>query len=188
MATPGSSIPNFIKEITVITDEVKQSFGQLSSSQLNWKPSAEQWSVGQCLDHLITANSSYFPTFEKILRGEQKATLWERVPFLPSLFGKVLIRSLEPASTHKLKAPQIFQPASSNVDAKIVDHFLEQQKRLTECIQASETLDMERSIMTSPASSFITYSLGDAYRIILVHERRHILQAQRVMNIEGFPH
>src|SRR2546430_5159254 len=85
----GANITNLLSQAPMIADEVKQSFGCLSPQQLNWKLHPEQWSVGQCLHHLVTANEAYFPTFEKILKGEKKATLWERMPFLPSLFGSI---------------------------------------------------------------------------------------------------
>jgi hypothetical protein len=183
----NSSVNDFIKEAAVIADEVKQSFGHLSHTQLNWKPNPEAWSIGQCLHHLITSNNSYFLIFENIIRGDKRATLWERLPLLPSLFGKVLIKSLSSESTRKLKAPQVFRPTSSDVDAKIVGEFAHQQHRLMEYLKASERLEIRRIIMTSPASSFVTYSLRDAYQIILVHERRHLLQAQRVMKADDFP-
>ena len=37
-------------------------------------------------------------------------------------------------------------------------------------------------IITSPAARGVTYSLLDAYRIILVHEQLHLAQAGRVLN------
>ena len=175
----------FIQEAEAIIAEVKTSFGHLSASQLNYKPSSQTWSVGQCLHHLVTSNSTYFPIFDKIIRREQQITLWERMPLLPNLFGKMLIRSLSPASTQKLKAPQVFRPANSDIDASIIEDFAQQQQRLIETVRASEGLG--RTIITSPASGLVTYSLYDAYNIILVHERRHVLQAQRVMKTPGFP-
>jgi hypothetical protein len=41
--------------------------------------------------------------------------------------------------------------------------------------------------MTSPFLGIITYSLLDACRMIVVHERRHFEQGRRVMAAEGFP-
>jgi hypothetical protein len=35
--------------------------------------------------------------------------------------------------------------------------------------------------------SFVTYSLQDADRIIVVHEKNHLAQATRVMQSPGFP-
>jgi hypothetical protein len=48
-------------------------------------------------------------------------------------------------------------------------------------------LDLERIVITSPALSIVTYSLMDAYRVIVVHEKRHVLQAKRVMEEPAFP-
>ena len=183
----GANITNLLSQAPMIADEVKQSFGCLSPQQLNWKLHPEQWSVGQCLHHLVTANEAYFPTFEKILKGEKKATLWERMPFLPSLFGSMLINTLSPQSTRKLKAPAAFRPASSDIDVKIDADFADQQNRLIERMKTSAKLKLQSIVISSPATSLVTYSLLDAYKIILVHERRHILQGQRVMELSGFP-
>jgi hypothetical protein len=47
-------------------------------------------------------------------------------------------------------------------------------------MKATEHLDLEKIIITSPALGMVTYSLMDAYRIIVVHEARHFQQAKRV--------
>ena len=41
--------------------------------------------------------------------------------------------------------------------------------------------------VTSPVSGVATYSLLDAYRIVVAHERKHFEQARRVTQKEGFP-
>jgi len=48
-------------------------------------------------------------------------------------------------------------------------------------------LDLRKVIITSPVASFATYSLLDAYKILVAHERRHMTQAKRVMETDGFP-
>jgi hypothetical protein len=56
-----------------------------------------------------------------------------------------------------------------------------------EGMKSTSDLDLEKIIVTSPAASFIAYSLMDAYRIIVVHEKRHLQQAKRVAEESGFP-
>lgn len=60
---------NFIRSVLQKGGEAKEKasleFSNISSEQLNWKPSAESWSIAQCLDHLIIADSSYFPDKKK---------------------------------------------------------------------------------------------------------------------------
>jgi hypothetical protein len=171
----------------VITDEVQTNFGGLSEQQLNWKPSEDQWSIAQCLDHLVTTNGAYFPAFDEILSGKKKNTFWEGLPWLPGLWGKLLIKSLDPASKRRLKAPTIFQPSSSKVDATIVRRFIDQQQQVISYLNATADLDLDKIKISSPVTKVITYSLMDTYRILFTHEKRHFLQALRVSKMDGFP-
>ena len=180
-------LSGLVSAANAITDQTLAGFGDLTVQQLNWKPSADHWSVAQCFDHLVTANEAYFPIFEKVLSGEKKSTFWESLPWLPAFWGKMLIKSLDPESTRKMKAPKIFYPSSSRVDSSIIRRFIDQQDQVIRYLKATEDLDLEKIKISSPVTSLITYSLMDAYRIIITHEKRHLLQAMRVTEMDGFP-
>jgi len=186
MSVRISELANLIAAANNVATEARSSFGYLTALQLNWKPSAGRWSVAQCFDHLLTSNKGYFPIIESVLAGK-KQTLWESMPLLPGLAGKLLIKSLDPASTRKLKAPKRFEPAQSDISASVINDFVDQQGKLIERMKATEHLNLERIVITSPALAAITYSLMDAYRIIVVHEERHFQQAKRVTEETGFP-
>jgi len=175
-----------IAAVIQVAADAQSTFGNLSPSQLNWKPSAERWSVGQCFDHLIASNKGYLPIFDDVLKG-RKQSVWESMPLLPGLAGKLLIKSLDPANSRKMKAPKHFEPAQSDISASVINDFVDQQTRIVEKMKATEHLDLERIIITSPALGAITYSLMDAYRIIVVHEHRHFQQAKRVTEETTFP-
>lgn len=181
-----AKLPALITAANDIAAEAKSTFGRLSPTQLNWKPSAERWSVAQCFDHLLTSNQGYLPLIDGVLAGI-KPTFWQRMPVLPGLAGKLLIKSLDPKSTRKIKAPAKFQPSHSDINPSVIDDFADQQARIVEKMKATEHLDLENIIITSPVSAAITYSLMDAYRIIVVHERRHFEQARRVTEEPSFP-
>ncbi|HEY6806272.1 MAG TPA: DinB family protein [Pyrinomonadaceae bacterium] len=174
------------QELGSVTENVRHEFGGLNKEQLNWKPSAERWSVAQCLDHLITGNRSYFPLLESIVNERRKTVMIERLPVLPKLWGRLLIKSLDPKSTRKLKAPASFQPAASDLPATIVDQFAKQQDEFASWMDQTKDLQLERLIITSPAMKLITYSLMDGYRFLVLHEQRHFQQAQRVVAESGF--
>ena len=182
----SADLSSVISAVTQGAADTNSTFGNLSPSQLNWKPSAERWSVGQCFEHLITSNKGYLPIIDDVLKG-RKQSVWERMPLLPGLAGKLLIKSLDPANTRKMKAPKSFEPAQSNISASVINDFIDQQTRIAEKMKATEHLDLERIVITSPALGAITYSLMDAYRIIVVHEHRHFQQAKRVTEEAAFP-
>lgn len=170
-----------------VAADARSSFGNLSAAQLNWKPSAERWSIAQCFDHLITSNKGFFPVIESVLNGTKKTRFLERLPILPGLAGKLMIKSLDPASTRKFKAPKNFEPAQSNINASIIGDFIAQQERIVEGMKSTSHIDLKRIVVTSPAAAFVTYNLMDGYRIIVVHEQRHFQQARRVAEESGFP-
>jgi len=86
-----------------------------------------------------------------------------------------------------MKAPKKFEPSQSDISSTIVEDFVTQQGKIIDGMKATSHLDLERTIITSPALNIVTYSLMDAYRIIVVHERRHFQQARRVTEESSFP-
>lgn len=181
-----SDLPTVLAEAALVADETQRMFGRLSAEQVNCKPGKGEWSIGQCFDHLIVSNRPFEPIFEAILAGRYRRRLWARVPLLPGVFGGLIINALRPDSGRKVKARPAFYPSSSRIDPAIVPSFLEQQARLLRLMDASRRLDVERITITSPVASFITYSLMDACRIIVVHEQNHFVQAVRVMESPAF--
>src|SRR3989442_3832496 len=93
-----SNLPSVLAEAALISDETKRVLGRLSSEQVNWKPREGEWSIGQCFDHLIISNRPYVQIFDEILAGRRRQRVWERMPLLPRLFGRVLINTLRPDS------------------------------------------------------------------------------------------
>ena len=181
-----ADLPSLITAAESVANEAKDTFGRLTPAQLNWKPAAERWSVAQCFDHLLSSNRGYLPIIESVLAG-RKQTFWQSVPVLPGVWGKLLIKSLDPVKGRKLKAPKNFQPARSDISGAVIDDFVGLQATIVEKMKATERLDLERIIINSPVASVVTYSLMDAYRVIVVHEARHFQQAKRVTEESGFP-
>jgi len=181
-----ADLPSLIAAANNVANEAKTTFGDLTPAQLNWKPSAERWSVAQCFDHLISSNKGYLPIIDSVLAG-QKGTFWQSVPVLPGVMGKLLIKSLDPVKGRKLKAPKNFQPAQSDISGSVIDDFVTLQATVVQKMKATEHLDLGSIIISSPVTPVVTYSLLDAYRVIAVHEARHFQQAKRVTEESGFP-
>src|SRR5215471_12539144 len=112
-----------ITALEEIAANARKAFGHLSPKQINWKPSAEGWSVGQCFEHLIKINSAYFPEFESIIKGEKKQKFWESYSPFRGFFGNLLFKSLSAEAKRKLKAPKVARPAASNISSAIIADF-----------------------------------------------------------------
>ena len=183
----GGEIGGFVTELEAVGREAREVFGRLSAAQLNWKPSAEQWSVGQCFDHLIVTNRTFFPVMERVAAGTYKGSMWGRVSPLSGFFGRLILKALDPEKGRKTKAPRVFEPAASDVEADVIEQFTRHQGELAGRMRATATADLRRTKVTSPVAAVATYSLLDAYRIVVAHERKHLAQARRVTESAGFP-
>jgi hypothetical protein len=183
----SGEIDGLVAELEAVAEEASKVFGGLSAAQLNWKPSAEQWSVGQCFDHLIVTNSTYFPVMERVAAGTFKSDLWARVSPFSGFFGRYILGALDPLKGRKIKAPRAFLPAESDVDADVIGRFEGNLSEVAARMRATEGVDLRRTVIASPAMALVTYSLFDAYRIFVAHARSHFEQARRVTRAEGFP-
>src|SRR5262245_5855295 len=86
----------------------------LNEVQLNWKPSPEQWSVAQCLEHLAVATRGFDPYFAAALkRAQSKSTTANPPAYKPTRMGSWLARHVAPESPRKLRAPKRFRPADA---------------------------------------------------------------------------
>jgi hypothetical protein len=167
--------------------ETQQIFGRLDARQLNWKPDETRWSVAQCLEHLLATNRLMLVTSDEAFGGTRRPTLWQRMPILPGLFGRMLVRSQSPAATRKFTAAPIVRPASSDIAGDVVQRFVDQLGEASARAKALDDRLAARTIITSPLAGFVTYSVLDGWRLVLAHGWRHVEQARRVTQSPGFP-
>jgi len=170
-----------------INREAQATFGGFDAQQLNWRSDAARWSVAQCFDHLLTANQLMLQAAEVALTDAAPRTVWQRLPVLPRICGRMLVRSLAPSSTRKFTAPSKAQPATSEIGADIIQRFVEQHRHAATLVQALDEREAARAIMTSPFIRVVTYSVLDSWRLMFAHDRRHIEQARGVTQSPGFP-
>ena len=183
--------PLFIQQILTKAKEagekVRTEFSALSTGQLNWKSSAESWSIAQCLDHLVVTDGLYSASLQRIAEGNYNMRSWERWSPFSGMFGKLLINRTGENPVIKMKAPKVLKPAESNIDDAIVARFHHHHEKMLGYITAATTVDLDKIKITSPVSKLITYSLRDAITVIVYHKHRHINQAIRVKEMPGFP-
>ncbi len=183
--------PAFIQQVFTrsreAADRAREEFASLSATQLNWKPAAESWSIGQCLDHLIISDSLYFPSFKKMAAGNYKMSFWQNWNPFSGLFARMLISQVAEKVKKKLKAPRVFIPSAETVDPTVHDRFQKHLDTLSGYIRECRNIDLDKTHITSPVSKFVTYSLRSALLILVQHEHRHINQAMRLKGLKDFP-
>lgn len=175
------------RELEALTDGVRMRFGGLTSEQLVWQPGPERWGVGQCLVHLVRLNELYRPRMAAALELGRTRGWKAGGPLRGSWFGRWFTAAVGPGGGKRVRTPPLFRPRKELVTQAPVASFIEEQRRLRGLVEEARGLDLDRIRVVSPASSFLRFRVGDAFRILVEHEKRHMLQAEAVVGAEGFP-
>jgi hypothetical protein len=173
--------------LDAVARDTEATFGGLDARQLNWRPDPAQWSVAQCFEHLLTSNRLMLVEAERAMDAAQPRTIWQRLPILPGILGRLLVRSQAPETKRKMTSPTKARPAASDVGPDIIQRFIDQTRDCAARVSRLDEAHAARAIMPSPFLNLITYSVLDGWRLMLAHDRRHFEQARRVTSTAGFP-
>jgi hypothetical protein len=169
-----------IQELSDLSGKYTAEFSGLSAAEADLKPSEKEWSINECLDHIIQCNGSYHKTLDAIAHNRHRRNAWSRVPFLPAFWAKMILKAVSPETQGKSKTFPAFLPLSSEYGRNLAGEVATSNAQLTEKLKAIREEDLDTQIITSPAGPFVTYSLRSCVNILVAHEKRHFNQAKRL--------
>jgi hypothetical protein len=174
-----------VEDLKASDERAEKLVDGLGEEQLNWQPAQGCWSVGQCLEHLCITNESYLPAISAALKERPDEPV-ERI--IPGWFGEWFIRSfIEPSLQGKrAPAPPKIRP-STRVGLSVLDRFLSINHGCRTLIADARNKDVNHIRFWNPLVKGIRFTVGTGLEIIAGHERRHLLQAERVRDSTNFP-
>ncbi len=174
---------NWIDQIDDLTINFNDTFGQLSSEQLSWKPDSDSWNIAQVIDHIIVVSRSYEPTFKALGQGTYKPPFIGKIGFLVKLMGKTILEGSGPDRRKKISTFPVWQPSQTEIQDDLMARFDKTQLELQQWIRNSADLIGRGTVISSPANRNIVYKLETALDIILAHQGRHFEQAKEVLQL-----
>jgi len=170
------------------SDDARALTADLDEARLNWKPTADQWSMAQCLEHLAVATQGFDQYFAAALtHAQSKSPVASSPAYKPTMMGGWLARHVAPESPRKLRAPKIFRPAAASAIQGSLEMFLAEQQKFIDFVRQCEGVDYNKTRIRSPVTRLVRYSLADAFVITVLHAQRHLAQARRVRESLRFP-
>ncbi|MDX1566924.1 MAG: DinB family protein [Longimicrobiales bacterium] len=194
MTDQSASSPSLVPELRECveaiagqTEHVRGLVEPLTEHQFSWRPDSERWSVGQNLSHLVLTNRSYLDSVEKALEEARAKGHLGEGPYRHGWLGKWFIRVLEPPPRMKVKTFSRLEPLESGSKEDVLREFQGVQDEARASMEAANGVDLGRARFPSPFLGALKFSVGQAYRIILAHNRRHFHQIQQILEDDGFP-
>jgi DinB superfamily len=165
----------------------------MSGAQVNWQPKGvASWSVWQCLDHLARTNRVYCQSILAAVARSSRSGKLNEAPtgrITPGWFGRWFIAKMGPAAGTKYKAPSKVTPeVGGKGDAQaVLRDFVESHAEARRILESWERLDFNRVRFKNPFIPGLRFTVGTGLMIINAHDRRHLWQAERVKEAEGYP-
>ena len=155
-------------------------FQNLSEEELNWKENPNSWSVLECIEHLNLYGDFYLPELQKRIQAAPKS---KQVNFRSGWLGNYLATSMLPKEQlNKMKTFKDKDPSGSTLSKSVLERFVEQEKTLLELLHTASEMNLTK-VRTATTLPLIKLRLGDTLRFVIYHHQRHIVQAERVLNM-----
>lgn len=155
--------------------------GELSAASMAQRPAWGGWSVSEIFEHLCVTDGLYEAPLRALLTAERARTTPRQSPaWRPTIWGRLLLWSLNPANTRKSKAPPAFRLRTAPRE-RVVEAWLAQVETTRALMRQADGLDLRRLTLSSPAARLIRLNAGDAFAVLAVHAERHMGQVRRTI-------
>lgn len=180
-------IDDFRRQFERLSADADALVAPLSDEQFNWRPAPGIWSVGQCIDHLNVTARLYLPALDEGIADAIRRGLYGQGPFTYHWLARAFVHSVEPPYRLRAKAPKAFQPPPQRSRHEVMAAFRAYQVQYIDRLRQANGLDLSRARVASPVAAWIRIPLGSGFAVMTAHERRHLWQARRVIDMAGFP-
>ena len=151
---------------------------KLSTENLSKRRNPEAWNALECIEHLNRYGNFYLPEINFRLENAQKSTqnMFFKSGWLGNKFALMMLPGAKGMST--FKEMNTLNRASST---STIANFLDQQKQLLEILKRCKNYKLDKLKTSISISKLIKLKLGDTLRVVIYHNQRHILQAQKAI-------
>ena len=160
--------------------QISETVAGLNSKQLHFKPSDNQWSVSQCLYHIVLTEGELMEYVYEAMKQPEKPYLRDSIKISDNdIRGFVTDRSFKASAQNDLK-----NTVTYNTVEEALAKLLASRKKIKEYINSLPEESFRNHIVQWPSGYF------DSLQTLLFiagHSERHLLQIKEVIADKNFP-
>jgi len=176
--TLPAALDTLARELDAVRAEVLREADGLSQAQADWRPSADDWSVGEILHHLTLAEVNTGKLTSKLLKETGGAT----APYPADLAG---FTPLPPWPPGPREAPPVVRPDKGHPIAQLVQDMRAARERSRQSLERLAAVDPRA--FTWRHFTLGEMDLGQWWTLTAHHDRDHLQQIRRIKKSHGFP-
>jgi hypothetical protein len=151
----------------------------LDRDTFNRRPAEDDWSPGECLDHLNATARLYLPELAETIEAARRQGLAGPRQDGRTLLGRLIVWSMEPPPRFRMSTFAELEPERDLDPEETAEAFETLHEELIVRINESADLDRKKVKMRSVLNRRLNLSLDDWYAFLAAHGRRHLWQAER---------
>ncbi|HMP29597.1 MAG TPA: DinB family protein [Saprospiraceae bacterium] len=154
-----------------------QSLQSLDNETLQSKKEQGSWNTLECVEHLKRYGDFYLPVISDALhKAKDKDTNGFISGWLGDYFAKAMLPGSNKMNTFKSK-----NPIGEHIEIGVIDQFLNQLYQMAQLLETAKSKDLS-SIKVKTTIPLAKINVGDALRVVIYHNERHIKQIQDIIN------
>ncbi len=170
-------------DLSALRDVTLRRFRPLTDEQLNRRPAADKWSVGQCLEHLNIVGGFYLPIITRKLKQAQQRGTAPAQTVKHGFIGRKMTEAMRtPPSQRALKTPQTYAPSGSRLPRTVVEVFSRHLDELAALLEQARGVNANAVRIPNPIIPLLWPRLPDVAEMLVEHLKRHVAQAERVLD------
>ena len=170
----------------LIADLIERAKWNLSNAQalkdeskeaLNWKAGPKIWSALECFEHMNLYSEIYLGRIEEYMSKSNQAP---QDSYNTGGLGNWFAKMMQPGDAGtKMKTFKSKNPNGSMLDISVIETYIKDQHRSLKLLDEARGKNLSKTKVPTDLGSWAKVKLGDAFRIIVYHNQRHLEQAQR---------
>ena len=164
--------------------QVKSQVSSVDKALLNQPEAPGKWSMLQCIEHMSLASQLYNENIGKKLNNGNLHPA--RATYSGHWKGRMFAKMNAPKPggeiPMKLKTFKFMEPPTSLDADKVTRQFYQVHETMIELIDQSRSINIDRAKVATALGSMVKLRIGEAYRFLLAHTQRHLVQLERIKN------
>jgi len=165
-----------LKNKTIIIQSDLEILADYSTENLNKRASSDSWSALECIAHLNIYGDFYIPEIQKNIATTSFKSPSQFVK--GGILGNYFVKMVGPLEhSKKMKTLASTNPIGSNLDFSTLVKFKAQQEEILQLLELAGKIDLNKTKTAISIAKWIKIRLGDAFRVVIYHNQRHMIQA-----------
>ena len=161
-------------------DALARSVDGLSAAQLNFKPAADQWSINQCLEHIVLTERMLFAEAQKNMQSPASPKRRKDV----KISDEEVVNAISDRS-HKAQAPAaLIGKGKYNNASEALAELKNDRTAVAAYVNTIQLDDMRNHVSDTPFGATDGYH---SFLYIAGHTARHTGQIKAIKADSGFP-